>query len=48
MAEEKDWMDDHCCMECGDPYYEPSKVPGLCVYCCPVGKVEVNKKTPSN
>jgi len=37
MAEEKDWMDDHCCAECGDPNYQPSKVPGLCAHCCPIG-----------
>ena len=40
MAKEKDWLEEEQgCAECGELDYTSSKVPGLCVNCCPLGFV---------
>lgn len=33
MAIEKDWGQDNSCANCGDQYFEPSKVSSICAQC---------------
>lgn len=44
MAEEKWWADtaEELCAECGEGNYAESRVPGICIDCCTIGKVNLD------